>query len=432
MDIWKEVLCLGEQMDPKTGRWFKITPRRIADAHKNCRRMLSRGVPLPAVWEHQDIEAADAPPGADAIAEWKRAYARYTFAFIGNSRINDRGNLELRHDGVSERDAEQLERVRSVSPKIYNGYLDSKGGEYEGTTVAHVAATPTPVQYWQKPWQLSDSTALYLSYAPPDGAPDGAECPDYDSGVGAVADWFESLDLSATDADDPGEETTVPDDSDKKGEAPKGDGKTGDLKMVMDAIKAAFPGAKISDKVSNWSELCIALESQSGEPDADEPAEEVAPDEETAGAGGPPMVMSTLDKNPTRKRQAQAWARDERKDALARIDAAFKGDGRAARDPQTAKRLRRRVESFDSVELSFTADGEPDTPRWKALAADIAAYEASAPTVALKADGSVDLSATAAVGPPRLGAAAGLKDPTGQLGADILGGKITVAEAAAK
>ena len=34
--------------------------------------MLSRGVPVPACWDHQDIEAGDAPADADAQAEWKR------------------------------------------------------------------------------------------------------------------------------------------------------------------------------------------------------------------------------------------------------------------------------------------------------------------------------------------------------------------------
>ena len=398
MDIWKEVLCLGRQMDPKTKLWFTITPKRIRDAHKNARKMLSRGVPLPACWEHQDIEAGDAPPDADGIAEWKRAYARYTFAHIGDSRINDRGNLELRHDDVRPEDAKVLERCKFVSPKIYDGYADSRGGQYDGCTVVHVAATPSPVQHWQRPWELSDPTAMYLSYSRP---PEDENCPLYD-GINEWLDELAAVELSAT----PSEESAVAEENDEKpakkegGEGGDGGGKDADFAALIKALKAK--GMNIPDRVEDMAGLIIAIESNGGgapEPDGDEdngnPDDDMPATEAPAG-GAAPMVMSTLDPNPKRKKVAQRYAVDERAAAVARIEAAFKGDGKVGRDAPTARQLLRRAKG---VEMSFTADLEAGGARWTKLLADIAAYEKSEPGVSLKAPG-IDLSSTQGVDRP--------------------------------
>ncbi|HYH65586.1 MAG TPA: hypothetical protein VD866_12890, partial [Urbifossiella sp.] len=157
---WKEVLLPGRQRD-RHGNWFTITRRNIRQADRNVGLMLSRGVSIPTVWEHVKVEAGD----TDAR---KAAYARYTFGHIGGRRINERGALELLHEGRDPRDREQLLKTRFVSPKVCPGYSDSKGGEYRGTTIAHVAATPTPVQFWQRPFgaELSRRKSLYLSYTP--------------------------------------------------------------------------------------------------------------------------------------------------------------------------------------------------------------------------------------------------------------------------
>ena len=351
------------------------------------------------MWEHQDIEAADAPPDADAVAEWKRAYARYTFAFIGDSRINDSGNLELRHDNVAERDAEQLKRVRSVSPKIYDGYCDSRGGEYEGTTVAHVAATPTPVQYWQKPWELSDSDALYLSYAPPEKP---VPCPPYSDSFEALLDDLDAgLELSTTDAPDEGEPV-----ADEKDDKPKGDGEGGDFAALVKALKAK--GISISDRVKDMAGLIIAIESNGGASEApvEDDLDNGNPDDDvttTPAGGAPPMMMSTFDTDPKKRKQAEQYAADERKEASDRIAAALES-GRLT--PPEARKLRRQAEGF---ELSFT-DGEQTGEKWKALLKAVADAEAKPAHSAWRPTGATSLSTTQVPAPPFAGDPAGDED----------------------
>lgn len=382
VSIWKEVLCLGRNMDPKTGRWFEITPRKVADAHKNLQKMKSRGVPVPATWEHQDIEAEDAPLDADGIAEWKRNYARYTFGHISDSRINDRGNLDMLHDVRDDEDAHRLLKVKFVSPKIYPSYSDSGGGIYNGTTVAHVAATPTPVQHAQRPWELSDSQAIYMSYIPPDGddpiqdrreedefetADTEDACPTY---LEAFTDWLDGFALSATETEEGvtvAEEKAPPkkdSDSDDEG----GGGMGGEIKALIKALKAK--GMNISDKVSSLKELTIAVESNGGgdaapmdeTPAEEPPAEPENPDESggTTAGGGPPMMMSTLDKNPARKKLALTEATKERKLMVDRVEAAFK-TGRISR-PERRALLRTPADT--SIAMSFTATGDIAGKGW--------------------------------------------------------------------
>lgn len=305
-DVWKEVLCQGRQRD-KTGRWFSYGPRHIQRADRNVSRMLSRGVPIPAVWEHQDVEAGDPE-------EWKAQYAKKTFGHIIGRRINSRGNLDLLHRVPDPEDRKQLAKVRFCSPKVYpSGYSDSLGGEYRGTTIAHVAATPTPVQTWQRPWpvQLSRGEALYLSYSP--------EGP-------TVAD----------EADDKGKKTPKDD---------EGGGATSELNDIMEALRGK--GLMISDKVSTWRELLIAIES-SGDADNEPELDDDLPAEPTGGetvpGGGAPMMMSDD--------RAKGYAKREKIDHTRRVNRLF-NTGRVTR--VVAKSLLRRV---GGQELSFTKAGD--------------------------------------------------------------------------
>jgi len=407
--VWKEVLCVGRQQS-KDGEWFEFKPQNIRRAHKNFQRMRARGVPLPAVWEHQKIEAADAPAGADAVAEWKRRYARYTFAHAADSRINERGNLDMLLPVHTPEEAEQLKRVKFVSPKVYrHGYWDSQGGTYDGTTVAHVAATPTPVQFWQKPFaDLSADDAVFLSFALPDGEHlEGADpdesCPPFNW---SFSDWLNELDrsveLSTTDAP---EESPVPEEK-KTEEKPKGDGEgkgkcPEDLKELIDALKAK--GMTISDKVCNLKELVIAVESSAG-PEEETPPPDETPEPEddtddgetTAAPGGPPMLMSTTDTDPVKRKKAIKEAAVERTELGKRIKGAF-ATGRI--DGPTQRKLLRQAEA---VEMSFT-DGEPTGKKWKKLVGDVAAAEKKAANSAWNAKAPakpVDLSTTNPIEPP--------------------------------
>lgn len=317
--IWKETLCLGTQQD-RDGNVFTFNRRDILQANRNCAKMLSRRVPLPCVWEHQDVDAGD-------TAARRAAYARYTFGHIAGNRINGRGNLELLHDVPDERDAEQLVKTRFVSPKVCPGFSDSRGGEYRGTTIAHVAATPTPVQFWQKPFRLlSNSRAVYLSYAEPDMADDNDDKP--------------------------------------KGDAePKGGvSKNAELDDLIQALRDK--GFTISDKVTSLKELTIAVESGSvGADDGDDdldldkaPADDLnldAGQDATSPGQGAPMLMSMTSRDPAVRSQVTAWAKDERREVLGRIKGLFQ-TGRITRP--TARQLQRQA---GTVEMSFTQDAAP-------------------------------------------------------------------------
>lgn len=387
------------------GRWFEFSDADIRDAHENIQKMLKRGVPIPLVFEHVDLEAGDDD-------EWRANYARHCFGHAGGSRISKAGSLEVRHDVVDPEDVKRLRKCKFVSPKIRPGWWDSKGGEYTGATVTHIALTPSPVQYNQKPFELSDADGLFLSYA--DSAPaiapgqesSGAEKPPPCPGQDWWDDWLAGLgpvELSATEP--PPEVNPVADEkSDDKGEkkdgGDKGGGKNADLKMIIEAIQAAYPEANIPTEVSNWNELALVLKAQKrGAAEAEsepEPEPEAPEGGATSDAGGPPMLMSTLDKNPARRKQAELWAKDERDDARARIEAALKAGKLSALD---ARRLSRQA---GAVEMSFL-DGAPTGKRWGKLLADIEAAEKGPVKFKLKSDGTpVELS-TVEVERPKLG-----------------------------
>ncbi len=330
--IWKEVLCRGSQRD-RFGRWFSVTPRTIADAHRNAKTMFARGVPLPLCWEHQDgIEASSTPTRGEAaaLAEWKRKYAKYCFGHAGDVRLNHRGNLELRHDVPDPADAKQLLKVKFCSPKLYPSYSDSRGGEYAGTTIAHVAATPTPVQSWQLPYELSRTGALYLSYSP-----EGSTVPD-----------------------------ETPDDK-GKGKGKESKDERGELGKLIDALREK--GLNIPDEVKDLSGLIIAVKASPECGAKDDLGPEPAPAEDgtmpptdTAGApgGSAPMLMSAT--------QAEKFAGLARKDLKARIKDLFT-TGRI--DRPTAQNLLRRSEA---VSLSFTTAGDMVHNE---VASQVAAYE---------------------------------------------------------
>lgn len=320
MRIWKEVLLPGRQRTA-AGEWFAFTPADVRRAAANCAKMLSRGVPLPCVWEHQDVEAGDP-------AEHRARYARHTFGHIAGQRVNARGALELLHVVPDPADARQLKKTRFVSPKVYPGYSDSRGGEYRGATIAHVAATPVPAQTWQRPFALSRRGALYLSYTP-------------------------------------GDRPMADETKDDKGGGGTGGGGTGggDLSKLIEALKGA--GLNIPDEVTDVPGLIIAVKASGGAggddlglDDDEEDLGGAGTADTQAAPGGAPMLMSDARAEPLRKAT--------RRDLEHRAQALFRS-GRV--DRPTAEKL---VREARSVSLSFTAAGDLTPTK---LVARIEAYE---------------------------------------------------------
>jgi hypothetical protein len=370
--IWKEVLCRGRQCDAR-GYWFEIGARDIRDGLRNAKLMLSRGVPVPGVWEHQDIEASHIPlDDAQKLAEWKRRYAKYTFGHVAGARVNDRGNLDLGFRVPDPADRKQLAKSKFVSPKLYPSYSDSRGGRYAGTTVAHVAATPTPVQFWQRPFavELSRTNTLYLSFTP--GASDMAD----------------------------------------ENETEEGGGK-GEMGALIEALRGA--GMNIPDEVKDIAGLIIAVKASGAvEPDGDEfdmdeGAGAGAGDDgmgETQAAGGAPLMMSMTHADPNVRSQVLAWSGPEKKLLKQRVKALF-NTGRI-----DATKGRQLVRQIDSVSLSFTADAEAVSPVHKQIADLEKKPERSAWSRKPGKSGALDLSATREVGRPNLNpTAAGEPDP---------------------
>ena len=344
--VWKEVLLPGTQYNPD-GSHYTFTRRQVREGLANAQRMLARKVPLPCVWEHQDVEAGD-------TAEWRANYAKYTFGHIDGARLNSRGALELRHDVPDPADVRQLFKTKFVSPKVFPlGYSDSKGGRYNGLTVAHVAATPTPVQFWQRPFQLSRAGSLYLSYH--------------------MAD-----------------EATPP-------EKPAEGGADAELGELMEALRSK--GMTISDKVASIHELIIAIESSGGpgdvdaDADLDEPVATGGGEDQTTAAGSAPMLMSSTDRNPAVRQQVAAWTRDERADMAHRVKNLFQS-GRCTR-PEALK-LRRQA---SAVEMSFTRDGDLVCPLAKKIA-ELEAKPVNSAWEATAGNAPVNLSTTRGVPVP--------------------------------
>jgi hypothetical protein len=421
--VWKETLIPGRMHDPKTGREFTITPTQVKQAHANVKLMLSRGVPIPLVFEHVDLEAGDPD-------EWRANYARFCFGHVGASRISPTGTLELRHDVVDDSDIPTLRKCKFVSPKIRpSGWMDSRGHSYTGAVLTHSALTPSPVQYWQKPFELSDSDALYLAYTPPEKKiPTPRKSSSRPAYGESFTDWSVGLDLSALDST---EGSTVADDNDADdvgGDDDTGGGMAGDLKMLVKALKAR--GINVSDKVGTLKELIIAVESNGdAEMDAEpEPEPEpvdttAAADDATTGAGGPPMVMSTLDANPVRRKRAVNAAKPEREDAAKELKALFE---KGMMTPTEFRLLDRQNRAF---EMSFTADLEP-AGKWLKVQKkleEIRKRKARVWTASAGGDGTnlstVDVDAPANL----LGKT--MTPERAQLGCDIILGKKSVSDA---
>lgn len=349
MGIWKEVLLPGRQRSPE-GEWYRFGPGHIRRAYRNTVKMLSRGVSLPCVWEHVGVEAGD----DDAK---KAAYARHTFGHITAARINGRGALELEHEIPNADDVDTLRAVRFVSPKVYPGYSDSRGGEYRGTTIAHVAATPTPVQFWQRPFELSRGKPLYLSYTP------------------------EGRQMADENDDKP--------EGGKGGDKDKGGGDQGGLSKLIDALREA--GMNVPDEVTDIPGLIIAVKASGGIGGGDDLDDDDglidAPGGGAAG-GGAPMMMSDD--------RAKGYARKDKEDLVRRANRLF-STGRVTR-PVRDKLVR----EIQAVQMSYTRAGDLHNP--PKVIARLEAYEELPKNSAWKPTGDArEMSDTRGVDAPDLG-----------------------------
>jgi hypothetical protein len=346
--LWKDVLHPGRSVLPD-GREVTFTAEHSRNAHQNLQRMISKGLTVPCCWEHQ--------PGAKPVLlsanEQLANRSKLLFGAIVGSKVDAHGVLWARHEIYKPEDAEHLSQSKQkVSPKLVPGYRDQTGEKYFGPTVTHVAATPTPVQYWQKPFELSDSDALYLSYSP--------------------------------EGDD------VPDPIKPNDDKPKGDG---DFKNLVEALKGS--GMKIPEEVTDIPGLIIAVKaSGKAEPDSDDDMDDDFDDDfeldsdpadpAAVPGGGPPVVMSMTPK-------VKKWVRRDRKSIAERIRGAFR-TGRITK-PEAHQLLRQ----AETVELSYAKADASLVPN-KLLKALDEVEKRAANSKWKSTGGDIDLSMTDAGG----------------------------------
>jgi hypothetical protein len=193
------------------------------------------------------------------------------------------------------------------------------------------------------------------------------------------------------------------DDTDAGGDAGKGgsSGGGGSKSGIMAVIEALREiGMNIPEEVTDEAGLVIAIKAGGApaggdsdlDPDLDLDADTSAGGA-TAGAGSPPMLMSATDRDPGVRQRVVAWAREERRDATARIRNLFK-TGRI--DRPTATKLNRQLQA---TEMSFNAEADAVYP----LARKLAELEKLPADSAWKADGrrdATEMSATRGIDAP--------------------------------
>lgn len=124
----------------------RATPQRIRHWLKQFKRMKAKGLPIPVPWEHQ--EGAKPLSHNDRLAQ----QATHNAGFWRGAFIDRDGRLWGKLDIPNEDDARHIERsVRYVSPEIDDHWVDGDGQVWKDI-ITHVALTPRPVHYKQKPF----------------------------------------------------------------------------------------------------------------------------------------------------------------------------------------------------------------------------------------------------------------------------------------
>lgn len=366
--VWKDTLYPGRQRD-KHGTWFTVSRRSTQAAARNCKRMIARGIRVPCVWEHQ--------PGAEPVemsfADQLAHSVKHCFGEVRDAKVDRKGVLWLLHEVYNPADAAMLREKRlQVSPRLYPGFEDSKGGEYRGPVVGHVAATPNPVQFWQKPFELSRGDALLLSY-----------------GDRPMAD---EKDIPEDDGKPDAEPEIVTDD-----DLPEEPINANGLAALIEALRSVPQLSNIPEEVTDIPGLIIAVKSAAGASAGDIGQ---AGGSETTQGPSVPMMMSDS--------RTLAHGRQWTKKDLAADVKLHCSTGRCT--PAEARKVLREIESF---EFSYFRDGKPvpsevalkikmfgERPAWSAWRPDG------------KTDAALELSTTTVDHPAELtkGTAAGVQE----------------------
>jgi hypothetical protein len=148
---WKDVLTSGRYR-LSDGRVVTYTAEHVRQAAENGNAMLSAGLRCPGCWEHDQEAEPTYLSQSNPMSHLARGY------WGEPVRFEDRGGvLWAELDVPDQADADQLAKVRTVSPRIDFDFVDERGKLWPGCSIGHIAATPKPVQRDQKPVMFSQS-----------------------------------------------------------------------------------------------------------------------------------------------------------------------------------------------------------------------------------------------------------------------------------
>jgi len=247
-----EVLLVGTQRLPD-GRTVTFDRARIARICRQANAQLRAGIRSPCAWMH-DPEAGPVHLSQSARLHPEAWLARGYFGepekYVQDAAT---GNLLAKVWVHDEKDARQFDRVGQVSPALWQDWVDEQGVHWPELTIAHIAATPKPIQ--RHIGRTTKYPATYLSQP-------------------ARAKAAIQLSFPATPRSEP-----MADDNEMM-ESEGGEGGESlspeHIQKIIDML--AKHGLKLADGIDDADDLLLALESASmtltgedhAEPDADQ------------------------------------------------------------------------------------------------------------------------------------------------------------------
>lgn len=307
-------LCVGRNADGSK-RFVEFTPDHTRRYVEQGNAMLAAGLHVPAIWEHRD----DGKPRRMSFDDWNTERTKGVAGWVSGLELID-GRAIVNVEIPDAADAKQAEKVRFCSPEI-DAFTDSTGRDW-GEVFTHIALTPRPVQHDQPPIARLSHGPIRLAINPTEG----------------------------TDMAD-----------EKKTPEGEGDGGTGELKSLIEALKVA--GLTIPDEVTDIPGLIIAIKASAGEggDDEEDDLEDDLEDEPVAEVtGGVPGGM-----------QMSLQKQQEKAVALAKANAKTEIDLLLRRGQITPEIRDDLTKRLGTVRLSFNNDGEL---KRNDVMAEIAAY----------------------------------------------------------
>lgn len=359
MIVRKDIFRPGTYHLPD-GRKMTFTNKDVLNAHANGLAMLRNSFSVPTIYEHDENAMPVPLSNAQAKPDWPESFARKAVGYVTGFGVKYENRVPVlwtEHEIPDPKDAEQWKKARFASPYIHWDAKDSKGNTYPGASVSHVAITPRPIQIEQRPVQLSTT--------------------------GYTAPVFLSM-----------EYLKMADENDDKGGS--GDGASGgEFSRIKDALSSM--GHTLPDSVMDWGGLATALEVLAANGGDSSPMDDMDEDEmggdmaQTAPANPPVMMSAQQMKINERLVAAERRALTERAEKATRV--------LVSRAMLTSDQARKFVGRFNSVNLSFAADG--NLSRNDAIT-QLETYEQLAGNVR-RTKAPVNLSGTVAMAAPDIG-----------------------------